>query len=111
MVPYHNLITVTEKQGLTRLIPWIESMPESAHHNSGYLIANKSDLPGRRRISKEDAEDFANYHHLEYHETSVQDEGDSIHDLFKIIVERSSLIGKTETKFNSKDSTLSVDWV
>ncbi|KAJ3274913.1 hypothetical protein HDV01_001777 [Terramyces sp. JEL0728] len=82
-------IDVTRKTALEELSPWIEGMKALRNDYCcfrSYLIGNKIDQPGRRVILYEDASEFAQSYEMEYFETSVTDDVDSIHQIFHSIV-------------------------
>ncbi|KAJ3313085.1 DnaJ sub C member 27 [Boothiomyces sp. JEL0838] len=82
-------IDVTRKSALEELTPWMEGMKALGKDYCcfrSFLIGNKIDQPGRRVILFEDASEFAQSHDMEYFETSVTDDLDSIHQIFQSIV-------------------------
>jgi GTPase SAR1 family protein len=50
------------------------------------LVGNKIDMPGRRMILQEDAENFAYSHGMEYFETSQTDDLEVINEIFQSII-------------------------
>ncbi|KAJ3326296.1 hypothetical protein HDV06_000172 [Boothiomyces sp. JEL0866] len=82
-------IDVTRKTALEELSPWIEGMKALGNDYCcfrSFLIGNKIDQPGRRVILYEDASEFAQIYEMEYFETSVTDDLESIHQIFHTIV-------------------------
>lgn len=65
---------ITDRKSFDLLPRWLrDARTEADPHCSVILVGNKTDLAASRVVSKEEAEDFAKTHELQYIETSAAD--------------------------------------
>ncbi|NXX93568.1 IFT27 protein, partial [Centropus bengalensis] len=66
---------VTNEQSFNNCAKWLEKMRAQAvgMHIPGVLVGNKTDLVGRRVVERQQAQDWAEKHGLEYCEISVKE--------------------------------------
>lgn len=65
---------ITDRKSFDQLPRWLrDARMEADPHCSVILVGNKSDLAASRNVSKEEAEEFARTHELQYIETSALD--------------------------------------
>lgn len=63
---------ITDRKSFDQLPRWLrDARMEADPHCSVILVGNKTDLAANRVVSKEEAEDFAKNHQLQYIETSA----------------------------------------
>ena len=73
---------ITDRKTFEQIPKWLrDARMEADPHCVAILIGNKSDLADRRTVSREEAEDFARIHELQYFETSALN-GDGIKEAF-----------------------------
>ena len=74
---------VTNDESFQNLPGWLTSFREvSTDKAIVIVVGNKTDLEAARKVTREDAEDFARRNDCEYAETSART-GDGVQDLFK----------------------------
>jgi small GTP-binding protein len=79
---------LTERSSFGELNVWLNDVRTSCEPNACILlVGNKSDLPDERRISEEEARDFARQNDLDYLEVSAKT-GHSLREAFTQLVRR-----------------------
>lgn len=77
---------LTNRNSFESLPRWIAELNQFIPKCPVSLVGNKLDLVENRRINKEEAENFAHKHNIQYFETSAK-EGEGIDQVFKFITE------------------------
>jgi small GTP-binding protein len=85
---------ITNRNSFNALDYWLKQIRQNAGNIPVVLAGNKIDIAAQRKVSTEEAQNFANEKNLIYLETSAKT-GVSVPDLFKGLVE---VIYKTEVK-------------
>ena len=62
---------VTNEESFKNVVNWLKEIKDNFNSPSIVLFGNKCDLPGRK-VSKEEAEDFAKQNNIPYFETSAK---------------------------------------
>ena len=76
---------LTNRNSFSELTCWLDRIKSKGPPNvCVVLVGNKSDLVDHREISRTEAEEFAQQHHLTYFETSVKT-GENIQKAFQIL--------------------------
>ena len=74
---------LSEEKSFAHVSDWLKQIEKHAKENVlKFLVGNKCDLEDQRKISKEEAKNFADEHNLPYIETSAKD-GVNISELFE----------------------------
>ena len=74
---------ITDKKSFLSITEWLKQIEKHAKENVfKFLVGNKSDLAEERKVSFEEAKEYADKHDLPYIETSAK-EGININELFE----------------------------
>ena len=100
---------ITDKKSFLSITEWLKQIEKHAKENVfKFLVGNKSDLSEERKVTYEEAKEYADEHDLPYIETSAK-EGININELFessiKSFLSNSKYIWEdTNIKLNSQST-------
>lgn len=80
---------VGNKETFNSVLSWISFYKENKSKELKeiiYLVGNKIDIENKREVSKEEAQEFAEYNNLKYYETSAKN-GENVEKLFNDVAE------------------------
>ena len=80
------VFALTNRNSFESLPRWLAELTQFLPKSPVSLVWNKHDLVENRRISREEAEEFAHKHGIQYFETSAK-EGEGINQVFQFISE------------------------
>ena len=101
---------ITDKKSFLSITEWLKQIEKHAKENVfKFLVGNKSDLAEERKVTFEEAKEYADKHDLPYIETSAK-EGININELFessiKSFLSNNKYIGGDKNiKLNSQSTT------
>ena len=101
---------ITDKKSFLSITEWLKQIEKHAKENVfKFLVGNKSDLEEERKVTFEEAKEYADKHDLPYIETSAK-EGININELFessiKSFLSNNKYIGGDKNiKLNSQSTT------
>ena len=101
---------ITDKKSFLSITEWLKQIEKHAKENVfKFLVGNKSDLAEERKVTFEEAKEYADKHDLPYIETSAK-EGININELFessiKSFLSSNKYIGGDKNiKLNSQSTT------
>ena len=101
---------ITDKKSFLSITEWLKQIEKHAKENVfKFLVGNKSDLAEERKVTFEEAKEYADEHELPYIETSAK-EGININELFessiKSFLSNNKYIGGDKNiKLNNQSTT------
>ena len=101
---------ITDKKSFLSITEWLKQIEKHAKENVfKFLVGNKSDLAEERKVTFEEAKEYADKHDLPYIETSAK-EGININELFEssinsFLSSNKYIGGDKNIKLNSQSTT------
>ena len=103
---------LSDKKSFISITEWLKQIEKHAKENVfKFLVGNKSDLIGERKVTYEEAKQYADEHDLPYIETSAK-EGININELFDtsiktFLTNTKIFVGEKNIKLNSQSTNSS----
>jgi Ras-related protein Rab-1A len=103
---------LSDKKSFISITEWLKQIEKHAKENVfKFLVGNKSDLVEQRKVSYDEAKQYADEHELPYIETSAK-EGININELFDSSIKSflnnsNNFSGEKNIKLNSQNTTSS----
>ena len=103
---------LSDKKSFINIIEWLKQIEKHAKENVfKFLVGNKSDLIDERKVTYEEAKQYADEHDLPYIETSAK-EGININELFDtsiktFLTNTKIFVGEKNIKLNSQNTNSS----
>ena len=101
---------ITDKKSFLSITEWLKQIEKHAKENVfKFLVGNKSDLAEERKVTFEEAKEYADKHDLPYIETSAK-EGININELFESSIKsflssNKYIGGEKNIKLNNQSTT------
>ena len=103
------MFDITDKKSFLSITEWLKQIEKHAKENViKFLVGNKIDLTDQRKVSYDEAKQYADEHELPYIETSTK-EGININELFEssiktFLANNKTFGGEKNIKLNSQNT-------